>query len=81
MTVGRCRSCGEPIDAQEYVEAQRNGSLPGETRDYTMSEYCCACFCELGGAAIPRVTDPTLPAPHTGLTLRQRHKLGKTDGG
>lgn len=74
----RCRCCGDLIDEEEYEEAE---SLPPETPQYQMSAYCCACFCELAGGVIPKVTDPTLAAPHTGLTKRQRYGLGKTDGG
>ena len=81
MRHGFCKSCGDPIDADEYSEARENGPLPRDTGEYDSSEYCCSCFCELATGRIPLVTDSSLPAPNTGLTPRQRYALGKTDGG
>ena len=81
MQLNQCKSCGEQIDGAEYEEARETGSLPRETQEYSMTDYCLDCFCELVGGDIPLVTDSHLPAPHTGLTVRQRHALRRTDGG
>jgi hypothetical protein len=76
-----CRSCDDPIDADEFNKARRRGNLPEETSEYPMADYCFTCFCELAGKQTPMVTDSNLAPPGTGLTPRQRYGKRHTDGG
>lgn len=73
-----CASCGEPVEKQDYKTAIRDGTLEAIPSQLTR---CFECFMELHFGHIPQATTPSLKPAHTGLTDRQRQKLGHTDGG
>lgn len=71
-----CKSCDEVVDESNFDRDDSDELMTGHD-----SGYCLDCFEEMRSGKISMVTDSSLPAPGTGLTMRQKLGQRQTDGG
>ena len=76
-----CLACQAIIDFSQYSDiytGHRAGLAPEGAENLG---YCYDCYCEKYCGKLPMVTDPSIPAPGTALTPRQKMGQRHTDGG